>query len=445
MPRDDSAFVQWFRGSSPYINAHRGRTVVVSVGGEGLRGDGAAALLQDLALLNSLGLQVVLVFGARPQVEERLRARGAALQYHGEFRITDAAALESVKEAVGALRVDIEALLSMGVANSPMAGFRLRVASGNVVTAKPLGVRDGVDYQHTGEVRRVDTDAVRERLAAGNVVLVPPLGYSPTGEVFNLVAEDVALKVATALGADKLIYLTETQVLLDDTGALIRELDLHQAVRRLDALRASASDPADPAIRLLHGAVRACRQGVQRVHLVDRERDGGVLLELFTRDGVGSLVAGDPFETLRAATVDDVGGILELIEPLEREGVLVRRSREDLETRISDYVVVERDGMVIATAALSPHRSAGMAELECFVIHPDYRGGSRGDSLLRHVEREARTHGADHLFVLTTQTAHWFRERGFEPASLEDLPVERQALYNLKRRSQVYIKPLRSR
>ncbi|WP_290651065.1 amino-acid N-acetyltransferase [Aquisalimonas sp.] len=441
MARDTAAFVQWFRRSSPYINAHRGRTMVVSVGGGALRGERAAALLQDIALLNSLGVRVVLVPGARPQIEERLRLRNVELRYHGDYRITDAAALEAVKEAVGALRVEIEALLSMGLANSPMAGFRLRVASGNFVTAKPLGVRDGVDYQHTGEVRRIDTTAIRERLAAGNIVLVLPLGCSPTGEVFNLVAEDVALCSATALAADKLLYLTDGDVLLDEAGELIRELDLQEAGWHLEALRRQCDGTAR--LRLLDAAVRACRQGVQRVHLVNRERDGGLLLELFTRDGVGTLVAGDPFESLRPATADDVGGILRLIEPLEREGVLVRRSREELETRIGDYLVVERDGMIIATAALSPHRSAGMAELECFVIHPEYRGGNRGDTLLRHVEREARTRGLEHLFVLTTRTAHWFRERGFEPARLQDLPVERQSLYNLKRRSQVFIKALR--
>ncbi|MFO7858824.1 MAG: amino-acid N-acetyltransferase [Ectothiorhodospiraceae bacterium] len=445
MSRDDAAYVHWFRRSAPYINAHRGRTLVVNVGGEALRGAGAAALLQDIALLSSLGLRVVLVPGARPQVAERLADRGVESQYHGGWRITDAAALACLKEAVGAQRVDIEALLSMGLANSPMAGFRLRVVSGNFVTARPLGVRDGVDYQHTGEVRRVDAGGIHERLDAGTVVLVAPLGYSPTGEVFNVAAEEVALAVAAALGADKLAYITEGETLLDDNGDLVRELGLQQAARWLQALRAGGDDAAEAARpRLLDMAVRACRQGVDRVHLVDRGRDGGLLLELFTRDGVGTLVTGNPFETLRPAGVDDIGGILELIEPLEREGVLVRRSREELETRIDDYMVVERDGMIIATAALSPHHSAGMAELECFVIHPEYRGGRRGDTLLRDVERTARAHGLQRLFVLTTRTAHWFRERGFEPAQLDDLPLARQALYNLKRRSQVLIKTLGS-
>ncbi|MEX0731387.1 MAG: amino-acid N-acetyltransferase [Aquisalimonadaceae bacterium] len=439
MNRDVGAFVQWFRQSAPYINAHRGRTFVISVGGEALADPTVAGLVHDVALLNSLGVRVVLVTGARPQIEERLRARGADMRYHGGLRITDDAALACVKEAAGAVRVEIEALLSMGVANSPMAGFRVQVASGNFVTARPLGVRDGVDYAHTGEVRRVDAGAIRERLGAGCVVLALPLGYSPTGEVFNLAAEDVALEIARALRADKLLYLTEGDLFQHDGGEMIREMDLHEASR----LSSRLPDTGE-AYRLLAGAIRACQAGVRRVHLLNRHVDGCLLQELFTRDGVGTLVAGDNFESIRRATVDDVGGILELIEPLEREGILVWRSREQLETGIGEYIVVERDGMIIACAALCPHVGEQMAELACFAIHEDYRGSQRGDALLRHVERDALRQGVNYLFVLTTRTAHWFQERGFEPASLDALPMERRALYNLKRNSRVFIKELKT-
>ncbi len=437
MSRDPGAFVDWFRQSAPYINAHRGRTFVISVGGEALADAGFPALVHDVALLNSLGVRVVLVAGARPQIEQCLRARGAEVRYHGGLRITDDAALVCVKDAAGAVRVEIEALLSMGVANSPMAGFRVQVASGNFITARPLGVRDGVDYLHTGEVRRVDTAAIGERLGAGCVVLAGPLGYSPTGEVFNLAAEDVALEIGCALRADKLLYLTEGDLLVDDQQALIREMDLHEAVRMVSEL-----PPGGDGHRLLAAAIRACRSGVKRVHLLDHNRDGCLLQELFTRDGDGTLVTGDPYESIRRANVDDVGGILELIEPLEREGILVRRSREQLETGIGEYVVVERDGMIIASAALVPHTAEGTAELACFAMHPDYRGGGRGDGLLRFVEREAMRKGLRTLFVLTTRAAHWFQERGFRAASLDELPLQRRQLYNLKRNSRVFIKEL---
>lgn len=439
MTFDAGSYVQWFRQSSPYINAHRGRVIVVGVDGEAVASPEFPNLVHDLALLNSLGIKLVVVVGARPQIEQRLRERDIELQYHGGLRITDARALDCVKEAVGAIRVEVEALMSMGLANSPMAGFRIKVASGNFVTARPLGVRDGVDFQHTGEVRRIDVGAIRERLDEGAVVTIAPLGYSPTGEVFNLSAEEVALAVARDLRADKLVFLTESDMITGEDGRLIREMSLAEAV---GYVRERSADLSDAVLRLLDGLVLACRAGVQRVHLLDRHIDGALLLELFTRDGVGTLITADSFESVRSATVDDVGGVLELIQPLEREGVLVRRSREVLETEIGHFTVVERDGMIIATAALYPHATEGMAELACFAVHPEYRGGERGDRLLRQVEREARQQGLDRLFVLTTRAAHWFRERGFEPASLDELPVARRELYNLKRNSKVFLKKL---
>ncbi len=440
MSRGDADFVSWFRSSAPYINAHRNKVFVISVGGEAVADPGFAHLVHDLALLNSLGVRVVLVAGARPQIDARLAANGVDARYHAGLRITDDPALECVKEAAATVRVEIEALLSMGVANSPMAGFRIHVASGNFVTARPVGVRDGVDFLHTGQVRRIDVQALQERLEAGSICLLGPLGYSPTGEVFNLAAEEVALAVAQALRAEKLIYIGEDESPTHADGRLIRELDLHQAVGLVHQWREEHA--AEERLRLLDGAVRACQAGVRRVHLLSRRLDGALLLELFTRDGVGTLVTGDPFETVRRATVEDVGGILELIEPLERDGTLVRRSRESLETAIEEFIVIERDGMIIASAALSVHADDAMAELACFAIHADYRSGGRGDRLLRHAEREARRQGVHRLFVLTTQTAHWFQERGFEPASLTDLPMGRQALYNLRRNSRVFIKPL---
>lgn len=436
---DCAQYVRWFRQSSPYINAHRERTFVVAFGGEAVADPGFSNLIHDLALLSSLGVRLVLVAGARPQIESRLTERGAEIRYVNGLRLTDAAALACVKDAVGSVRVEIEALLSMGVANSPMAGFRIQVASGNFVTARPVGVRNGVDYEHTGEVRRVDGEAIRERLGRGDVVLVSPIGFSPTGEVFNLHAEDVALAVARELQADKLMFLLESGPLLDGAGEPLRELTVAEA----EAWLQGQAERLSPAVaRLLAECVQACRQGVRRVHLLDRQTDGGLLLELFTRDGVGTLLTAQSFETVRRAALEDVGGILELIQPLEQDGSLVRRSRELLETEIGHFVVVERDRAIIGCAALYPHPGEAMGELACVAVHPDYQRRGRADELLRQLEREARAQRLSRLFVLTTHTAHWFRERGFEPAELEALPVARRQLYNFKRNSKVFIKTL---
>ncbi len=435
---DQQTFVRWFRGSAPYINAFRGRTFVVAFGGEVIAEAQFAGLVHDIALLNSLGVRLVLVHGARPQIEERLNERKVEMQYVNGLRVTDAAALACVKEAAGSVRVEIEALLSMGLANSPMAGADIRVASGNYVTAQPLGVRDGTDYQHTGEVRRIDTEAIHRQLADGSLVLLSPIGYSPTGEVFNLSAEDVATAAAVQLKADKLIHLIDGPGLPGGDGNLLRQLGLKDAEQ---AIAANKQLP-ERLIKTVQGAVDACRNGVRRVHLIDRHKDGSLLLELFTRDGIGTLISSDTFEDIRQATIDDVGGVLELIEPMETDGILVRREREKLEMEIDHFTVIERDGTVIACSALYPFVDDGCGELACLAVHPDYRKQGRGDDLLEYLEGKAKGMGIKRLFVLTTRTAHWFLERGFSEASIDDLPMAKQQMYNYQRRSKVFIKSL---
>lgn len=435
---DADHFVQWFRQASPYINAHRGKTFVVLISGEAVEADSFSSLIHDLALLHSLGIRLVLAHGARPQVEERLHEAGRQLRYVNGLRLTEGDDLRYVKQAVGRVRIRIEARLSLGIANSPMHGARLRVASGNLITARPLGVRAGIDYGFTGEVRRIDDRAIRLWLDQDAIVLLSPLGYSPTGEIFNLSAEDVATATAIALRADKLLILSEGRELRDPAGQLIRELSPSDAERLFAQSPALAEDHA----RYLRQALRACQAGVRRVHLLSRRRNGALLLELFTRDGVGTMLTADIYEGLRPATIDDVGGMLELIQPLEEDGTLVRRSRERLEMEIDRFNLLERDGAIIGCAALYPFPAERLGELACVAVQPAYRSRGRADALLHCIERQARTQGLERLFVLTTRAAHWFRERGFEPAEVADLPVQKQALYNWRRRSKVFIKIL---
>ncbi len=431
-------FVHWLRHATPYVHAHRGRTFVVAFGGEAVANASFRNLVHDLAMLHGLGIRLVLVHGARPQIEERLRLRGADLRYVKGLRVTDDAALACVKEAAGAVRVEIEALFSLGLANSPMAGVRIPVASGNFVTAKPIGVLDGVDYRHTGVVRRIDSPSLRQRLDDGAVALMPPIGYSPTGEVFNLSHADVARSAAIALKADKLIFLLDEPGVTDTAGALVTNVLSGEVA----ALLTARPDLPEDLIQALRAGADACIQGVKRVHLISRHLDGALLKELFTRDGTGTLITDEPFEELRPARIEDVAGILELLRPLEEAGVLVRRSRERLETEIDRFSLAERDGLVIACAALYPYPADGMAELACVAVHPEYRNRGRGDRLLERMEAIARQRGLRRVFVLTTQTAHWFLERGFEPAEPAALPMEKQALYNWRRNSKVFIKDI---
>jgi len=434
-PKD---FATLFRNSAPYINAFRGRTFVVVFSGEAFLADNFNTLAHDFALLHSLGIRLVLVYGARPQIDNRLQQLGIITPLHNNVRITDAQALQCVKEAVGSARADIEALLSMGLANSPMAGVRLRVTSGNFVMAKPYGIRDGIDYLHTGEIRRIDAAAIHKQLDDGTIVLLSPLGYSPTGEIFNVTAESVATATAVSLNADKLIYLTEGLQIVDDLQQPLRQLSLPETQQLLE----STATHSEEILHILKSAIQVCQHGVRRVHIIDRKIDGALLQELFTRDGAGTLVNRDHYEDTRPATIDDVPGILELIKPLEQEGVLVRRSRERLETEIDKFTVVERDGMIVACAALYPMANSSMGELACLAVHPNYRKLGRGDALFSYIESLAKQQKLQQLFVLSTQTSHWFRERGFEPSEIDALPGERKAMYNYQRNSRVFIKKL---
>ncbi len=431
-------FVHWFRAAAPYIHAFGGRTFVIAFGGEVVAEGSFVALTHDLNLLASLGVRLVLVHGARPQIEAQLRAAGLKTQYVRGIRVTDEQALAGVKQASGQVRVEIEALLSMGLPNSPMANADIRVASGNFVTARPRGVVDGVDMCYTGEVRKVEADAINIRLDDGELVLLSPLGYSPTGEIFNMTLEDVAAATAVALGAEKLVFLMNEPGLKAKGGRLLRELtvsDAEKLLRKSDAL-------SDDARLYLPHAIKACKGGAARVHLISRHADGALLLELFTHDGIGSMLTRDPLEQLREATIEDVGGILRLIEPLEADGTLVKRPRELLEIEIAHFGVLEHDKVIVGCAALYPFANEKSAELACVAVHPDYRDFGAGEQLLKWIEEKAKKQRIKRLFVLTTRAAHWFIEHGFVAADVSSLPTQRQALYNYQRRSKVFVKSI---
>ncbi len=437
-------FVHWFRSATPYIHAFGGRTFVIAFGGEVVDDKQFVALSHDLNLLASLEVRLVLVHGARPQIEHRLRRAKLKTKLVNGLRITDDDAMEAVKEANGAIRVEIEALLSMGLVNSPMAGSDIRVASGNFVTAKPLGVRDGIDLQHTGEVRRVDAIGIQKRLDDGELVMLSPLGYSPTGEAFNLSLEDVAVSAAIALDADKLIFLMDSEGVHNLRGELLREMTAEKAKNLLRNVQDNeqAINISEDINYYLPAAIRACEHGVARTHLISRHIDGAIIQELFTHDGIGTMITELSLENMRQADIDDVGGILKLIEPLENEGILVRRGRERIEMEINHFYVMEHDGRVIGCAALYPFSEEKTAEFACLAIDSAYRGGGRGDKLFNYCQEQAREKGCKSLFCLTTHTEHWFLERGFIEKSVETLPAQKQSLYNYQRKSKVFYKAL---
>ena len=432
------AFVHLIRSAAPYVHAFRGRTFVIAFGGEVVADEQFLGVVHDLNLLHSLGIRLVVVHGCRPQVEAILSAQGIPSRYAHGVRVTDADAMDCVLEAAGQVRSRIEALLSLGLANSPMAGARNRVSSGNYLTAKPMGVVGGVDMELTGEVRRIDSEAIAQRLDDGDIVLISPIGYSPTGEIFNLTVEEVATQVAVRLEAAKLIFLMDTDGVRNGRRQLVADLSTTDA----EAMLARGAKLAADVRLYLPAAVRACNNGVKRAHLISRRLDGALLLELFTRDGVGTMVASTALAHIRNATIDDVGGILAIIEPLEEQGVLVRRSRERLESEIERFVVAEYDNHIVGCAALYAFPDEKVGELAALAVEPDFRREGYGEALMREIEARAKKLKLAELFVLTTRTAHWFLERGYRSATIADLPQQKQALYNYQRKSLVYRKPL---
>jgi len=439
--QDSKQLVDWFRGSAPYINAHRHKTFVLMIGGEALETENFQHIINDIALLNSLGVKLVLVHGVRPQIQKQLDLHGHCSQFHHNLRITDEKSLALVKQAVGAVQIELQARLSMGLTNSPMQGASIRTVISNVVTAQPIGIKEGIDYCYAGKVRKIDVAGLKMQLQSGAIPVISPIGYSVTGEVFNLLAEEVATQVAIGLQADKLIGFCSNAGVLDEHGQVISELLPEQAQQHIDLMEEQHGQVSGT-LCFLRSALAACKAGVMRSHLISYYQDGALLKELFTRDGIGSQIVKESYERIRTATIDDIGGLLELIGPLEKQGILVKRSRELLENEIEHFQIVERDGMVIGCAALYPFKEEKMGELACLVSHPKYRRSARADNLVRHIERKAKELGLESIFVLTTQSIHWFRERAFQFADISTLPSAKKELYNLKRNSKVLIRKI---
>ena len=423
--------VEGFRHSVPYINTHRGKTFVIMLGGEAIEHENFSSIVNDIGLLHSLGIRLVVVYGARPQIDANLAAHHHEPLYHKNIRVTSA----------GTLQLDITARLSMSLNNTPLQGAHINVVSGNFIIAQPLGVDDGVDYCHSGRIRRIDEDAIHRQLDSGAIVLMGPVAVSVTGESFNLTSEEIATQLAIKLKAEKMIGFCSSQGVTNDDGDIVSELFPNEAQARVEA-QEEKGDYNSGTVRFLRGAVKACRSGVRRCHLISYQEDGALLQELFSRDGIGTQIVMESAEQIRRATINDIGGILELIRPLEQQGILVRRSREQLEMEIDKFTIIQRDNTTIACAALYPFPEEKIGEMACVAVHPDYRSSSRGEVLLERIAAQAKQSGLSKLFVLTTRSIHWFQERGFTPVDIDLLPESKKQLYNYQRKSKVLMADL---
>ncbi|TNH05469.1 amino-acid N-acetyltransferase [Testudinibacter sp. TR-2022] len=438
----DTELVEWFRESTPYVSLHRDKTFVIMLDGDTIASKNFINIINDISLLHSLGIKLVVVFGVRHQINETLQAHDIAPVYHKNIRVTDAETLELVKQVVGKLQFDISARLSVRSFNAGNhSNTSINVVSGNFVIAQPIGVDDGVDYMLSGKIRRIDIKAIKQQLDNDAIVLLGPIGASVTGENFNMPFEDIATQVAIKLNAEKLIGFCADDGIRDEAGDIIADLFPQRAAVHLHQLIESGQYHSSQA-RFLQAAIDVSRAGIKRSHLLSYEEDGTLLQELFSRDGIGTQVSMESSETIRIATIQDIAALLALIHPLEQQGILVKRSREQLEMEIGNYTIIERDGVIIACAALNVYAEESMAEMACVAVHPDYRNSSRGDILLEELQKRARKLKIKQLFVLTTRTVHWFQERGFKIANVEDLPKDKREHYNYQRKSKILIQNL---
>ncbi len=426
-------FVQWFRDAAPYIKAHRKKTFVILISDEVIDSDRFVGLVHDIALLNHLGIKLVLLHGSRRKIDAHLATHNITTEFNRGVRISDKDSLAYIIQAINEVKTHLESQLSMGLPNTPMSGSEISLVSGNFVTGMPLGVIDGIDMQHSGKVRTINHQVINDLLNQNHIILMSNIGYSRTGEIFNLPAEELATETAKALAADKLVFVQLSHgnsaqadtLSTDDCSKLIQQ-----------------ADTADHLKALLQKAIDAIQSKVRRVHIIDQQVDGGLLLELFTRDGYGTMITNLFYEGIRTASIDDVGGILRLIEPLESTGTLVERSREQLELEIAHFHVIDKDGMIIACVACIPESQNDIAEVACLAVHDDYQGSGFGKQLLQVAEHAALKQNINQLYSLTTRTSHWFIENGFVETSITALPESKQALYNKNRRSKIMIKQI---
>lgn len=404
------SYASWFRASTPYIRAHRGRTFVVLLGADALASENIVNMVHDLALLHVLGVRLVVVHGAETEPHGRVTSE----------------ALAAIVTSVGTARAKLESLFATGVPLSPLRERHIPLVGGNLVTAKPAGVVEGVDQHAGGLVRRVHVDVVRNLLDAGDVVLISPIGHGTTGATYALIAEDLAATVAGNLRADKLIVY-DAEARIDGRGDLTTD--------ELARVRADW-DHGSRTARRLDALAEACRRGVERAHLVGFGEDGVLLKELFTAEGAGTQVSDGDYRLIRRAAPTDAGAIIELIRPLESSGALVARPRDLIERQIERFFVAELDGTLTGCCALFDLGN-NAAELACLV-----GGNAVGTRLLVAVESAARADDVQRLFALTTQATDWFVDHGFAQTSVDALPVDRKALYNYRRNSHVLTKDL---
>jgi amino-acid N-acetyltransferase len=458
VPVEPSSRVDLIREAFRYQSRFYGSTMVFKIDFPVTEDPAFPYLVKDLALLAGTGFRVVIVPGAKEWIDSVLKEYGIVSRYMGNFRITSSHAIPFVEMA------------AFHVATRFMTGLSAERSSaviGNFVRARGLGVVNGMDMGHTGSVERIFTDSIGRVLERGMIPILPCIGWSPAGKPYNVPSDEIALAASTALGAVKLFVISVHEGLRAGRYRLpphfkaspegrIRQLSPRETeeILRLNspADRSADSPDLDPSgvSRLLSGpgtdktlgeldlALRACRGGIGRVHLIDGREEGAVLRELFSNLGAGTMIHTDEYEAIRSLRNKDIPDVLKIMEPLFQTGVLVRRSAGEIQEKIADYVVFDIDGRVHACGALHD-RGEGQGEIAAIATDPSCTDAGMGSGIVRYLVEKAKNQGMSRVFVLTTRTHDWFETLGFREGSLESLPGERRKNYDKNRKSKIFV------
>lgn len=400
-----------------YVPLFRGQRFVVAVDGALVDSERVAGLLLDLAVLQSLNIQIILVHGAGHQVRQLAEKRGVNLTSSDGTGVTDPTTLDLSIDAIAQLGNELRAQATMA---------NIRTASANVLVAHPAGKVKGVDQQLTGVIDRVDTQCLKAFLDEGLLPILSPLGYDRHGQTLRLNSDSVATEVALAVGAVKILFVTEDHV-VDAEGGRVRQLsgDDAQAVIAGESAVAAVSSPL--LMSKLRHAARGCYDGVPRVHIVSGLERDALLAELFSNEGSGTMVYRDAYQEIRAATKKDIPAIAAMIRPSVTDEDLVPRTAEEVAVDLEDYSVIETDGTIVGCVALHPFLDEGAVELACLFIKKNHENHGHGRRLIEYSIRRAKEMGASRLIALTTGALSFFqRMGGFELASVDELPLSRR-------------------
>ncbi len=423
--------IRVLREALPYITRFSGEIFIVKFGGEALEGNNFIQVLPDIALLHSVGIRIILVHGANPQIEAMSKVYGQKSKKRKGIRITDEKTMTIVQQACSSVTQKI--LASFSALNKTK--YSIKGFVGNVVKAKPMGVIDGTDFQFTGEVESIETETLLKVLDDNFIPVLPPLGVDDFGTLYNINADTLAVEVAIALQARKILFLTNVDGVMEG-NELVPELTPQQARELLKKKNVVTGGM----IPKLEACITSCENGVRRAHLLNYNKEGVVLLEVLSQHGQGTMINANPYKNIRKAIIADVESIMILTKPLMDSGVLLKRTWEEYEAGIHEFVVFEKDSLVSGCGALRVFRDRQSAEIYCMAIDEKVQDRGYATEIIEYLENQAREKGVKNLFTLSAKIHEWFLQRGFTYTSEKKLPPDRHV--DSSRKSKVLKKVL---